>query len=243
MKASFFFVFWMCIYRLLALLNNTFINTNAFIIALILVWILSYMINNSIPNVIAYERIKSVYPIMEEIYTGNVKKFARRLTIRTVVGIITALYFIITTVLLVMSFLKNHGDIISLLIFAYFTYSTIRSSVNLSRAYSALHANPTPQQCESIAETTYGLNYGQFYQMHQGRNYEAMFPPRPKGQIAFQIITILFAVAAILFGLYFIVVGIGSFFFNASFSMGTYASMMFLYGSLAVFFGVKDLME
>ncbi len=75
MKTSFYFVLWILIYPLLALFNNSFIDNNSFIIALAVVWGVSYLLNRSIPDTIRYERIERSFPIMETVYTGNVKTF------------------------------------------------------------------------------------------------------------------------------------------------------------------------
>lgn len=55
MKTSFYFVIWILIYPLLGLLNIDFINNNSFIIALAVVWGLSWLLNRLIPNILLYE--------------------------------------------------------------------------------------------------------------------------------------------------------------------------------------------
>ncbi len=50
MKTSFYFVLWILVYPILGLLNNSFINENTFVLALALVWGLSWLLNQAIPK-------------------------------------------------------------------------------------------------------------------------------------------------------------------------------------------------
>ena len=59
MKASFYFVIWMVIYPILGLFNNNFIDNNAFIVALAIVWVLSWILNRIMPDTLAYESADS----------------------------------------------------------------------------------------------------------------------------------------------------------------------------------------
>ena len=79
MKTSFFFVLWILIYPILRLFNNSFINNNTFIVALAVVWGLSWLLNRIMPDTITYERASRIAPILEDVYTGNVASFKKRL--------------------------------------------------------------------------------------------------------------------------------------------------------------------
>lgn len=72
MKTSFYFVLWILIYPILGLFNNSFIYNNAFIVALAIVWGLSWLLNRIMPDTLTYERVLQVAPILEDVYTGNV---------------------------------------------------------------------------------------------------------------------------------------------------------------------------
>lgn len=63
MKTSFYFVLWILIYPILGLFNNRFIDNNAFIVALAIVWGLSWLLNRMMPDTLTYERVSQFAPI------------------------------------------------------------------------------------------------------------------------------------------------------------------------------------
>lgn len=243
MKTSFYFVIWIIIYPLLNLMHNEFIDANSFIIALIVVWGLSYLINRSIPNILGYERHTAAYPLLEDVYTGNVVGFLKRLSTRTTMSIVTALYFVVSTVVIIITFLNDMDEWIAVLIFAFLSWSAMKQSVAMSRIKSMVKSNPTPDQCMQVAENNMRLNYSVYYQWRQTRDYAQMFQPRPKGFVAFLIISVIFAIVAGLLGLVTAVLGIISLFGGVSFANTAFGSMMFLYGSLASYYGIRDTID
>ena len=109
MKTSFYFVLWILIYPILGLLNNSFIDNNAFIVALVVVWGLSWLLNRIMPNTMTYEHALNVAPILEDVYTGNVASFSKRLSKEATIELVTAIYFIVTTIVIAIAI-----DIISI---------------------------------------------------------------------------------------------------------------------------------
>ena len=73
MKTSFYFVLWILIYPILGLLNNSFIDNNAFIVALAVVWGVSWLLNRIMPNTLTYERALNVAPISQCVRHDSVK--------------------------------------------------------------------------------------------------------------------------------------------------------------------------
>ena len=100
MKTSFYFVLWIMIYPILGLFNNSFIDNNAFVVALVAVWGLSWLLNQVMPKTLTYERVTQVAPILEDVYTGNVASFGKRLTRESIIELVTAIYFTLTTILI-----------------------------------------------------------------------------------------------------------------------------------------------
>lgn len=80
MKTSFYFVLWILIYPILGLFNNAFIDNNAFIVAIAAVWGLSWLLNRAMPETLTYESASQMAPILEDVYTGNVSAFMKRLS-------------------------------------------------------------------------------------------------------------------------------------------------------------------
>lgn len=241
MKTSFYFVLWILIYPILGLLNNSFINENSFVVALALVWGLSWLLNRVMPETLTYERVGQIAPILEDVYSGNVTSFKKRLSRETWIETITAIYFCITTVVIALAIFKaGVNDWIALAVFAFFTIGAISRSANLVKAYYSIKTNSTPEQCMEIAEETYKLNYATYYEARQNDTYETMLPTRPRHFKAYQWFSIIIASIASLLGLLHIILGAVIMLTNYYIEAQAVACMYFLYGSLAAYFGVKD---
>ena len=92
-----------------------------------------------------------------------------------------------------------------------------------------------------IAIETYKLDYASYYEQRQEVSYKEMLPPRPPHFKAFQIFSIIIAVIAALLGLFYITSAILIILGSSSFEAGAFAGMYFFYGSLATYFGIKDI--
>ena len=241
MKTSFYFVLWILIYPILGLINNSFIDNNSFIVALAIVWGLSWLLNRLMPETLTYERVLHVAPIYEDVYSGNVQSFRKRLSREATIKTITAVYFIVSTIVIGIAVFKlGINDWIALAIFAFFSYGAIVRSGYLLKASSSLRSNPTPERCMEIADETYKLDYASYYEARQSAEYEEMFPPKPKCFKAFQIFSIIIASVVAILGLIYILMAAIIAFGNDSIEADALAGMYFLYSSLATYFGVKD---
>lgn len=241
MKPSFYFVLWILIYPILGLFNNSFVDNNAFLIALAVVWGLSWLLNRVMPETLAYERALEVGPILEDVYIGNVESFSKRLSRDSLVEGFTSVYFCITTIVIAMAiFIMGVNDWIALILFALFTYGAVPRAVSFIKAYHNLKRNPVPEECVDIVDNTYKLNYASYYEDRQNCSLEQMLSSRPKHFKVFQIFSLVMAVIAGLLGIVYIVLAIWLAVVNHSVEAETVAVMYFLYGSLASYFGVKD---
>lgn len=241
MKTSFYFVLWIFIYPLLGLINNSFIDNNSFFVAIAVVWGVSWLLNRLMPETLTYERMSEEVPILENVYTGNVSAFGKRLSRETMIETVTAIYFLVTTFVIGMAVFKyGINDWFALVVFAFFTYGAISRATNLNKARVSLKENPLPEQCMEIADETYKLDYASYYEARQNTTYEQMLPPRPRLFKAFLIFSIVLASIAILMGFFFIATAIITMLDELSVTTEVLAGMYFLYGSLASYFGIKD---
>lgn len=244
MKTSFYFVLWILIYPILGLFHNEMIYQHSFLVALIGVYGISWLLNRSMPDTLLYEEVSATAPILEDVYTGNVRSFSRRLYREALVETVTAIYFCITTVVLIIIALQTRvNDWIALLIFGFFMVGAMMRSVKLVKAHFLLKGNPTPEQCMEIAEDTYKLDYASYYETHLNSTYEGLYPPRPKHYKGFQIVSLIIAIVAALLGLIYVISGIILLMTGLTFETSAVAVMYFLYGSLAAYFGVKDIIS
>ncbi len=199
------------------------------------------MFNRMMPDTLTYERASQIAPILEDVYTGNVSSFKKRLVREANIEIIAALYFIVTTFVMVLAMFKaGEYDWFALIIFGILAYRAISGSIKLSRAKMSLKANPTPERCAEIADDTYDLDYTTYYDARNEASYQDVLPPRPKYYMAFKVFSIVFATIALLLGLLFIIASVFIILSQTSLKAGAVAGMDFLYGLLAAYFGVKD---
>ena len=243
MKTSFYFLLWMLIYWVIDLLPIHNAGEYSFIIAFVLVYLLSMALSRMMPHTIAYDRTVSTAGLLEDVYQGNVSAFRRRLGRQAVVETVSAIYFAVTIVVLVwVIFNTGQYDIFAIIIFAFLAFGAIGQSSRLIKANSELISNPTGEQCARIAIDTYRLDYAGFYEAHQGRKIEEMLPPRPRHYYIFLIFSLLVAATTTLFGLYFLYSSVIVFLnvYGTISATAAAAAMYFLYGSLATYFGIRD---
>lgn len=243
MKTSFYFVLWIVIYPLLGLFHNQFIDTNSFIIAIFAVWGVSYLIKNAIPGIISYQNRIASYPLLEDVYKGNVAAFTKNISRRAIMSVVAALYFIVTTVVIVITFFSDLDNWLAVILFIWFAFNAMKRSVVMVKIKTELRNNPTPQNCAEIIENQFRYNYTSYYNLRQSRDYAEMYLPRPKGLVAFRLLSLLFAAAAAVLGVWFIIPGVESLFNGHTFMMKAVAGMYFLYGSLATYYGISDLID
>ena len=241
MKTSFYFVLWILIYPILGLFNNDFIANNSFVVAIAVVWGLLWLLNRMMPATLTYERVSQIAPVMENVYTGNVEAFIKRLRTETRIETFTSIYFLVTTAVIAYAVFKaGVNDWIALIVFGFFTFGALSRSISLSTALASVKSNPTPEQCAETAEEIYKLDYAAYYEGRQSYSYEQMLPPRPRHFKAFQIFSIIIAGICSLLGLLYVILAAIIMIESDSLATDALAGMYLLYGSLAAYFGIKD---
>ena len=241
MKTSFYFFLWIIIYPLLGLTHSSWVYQNSFIVALFIVWILSWILNKNMPETLKYEGISEMSTIMEEVFTGNIQSFRKRLSRRVVVDFITSVYMGVAFVFILFSMMKGSADDwIALLIFGFFAFGAISRAVKLNQVNQRLNQNPTKEECAVVIQEIYQIDYTSYYNARLYSTAEAMLPPQPKHFKAFQIFSFVIAIVCALFGLFYLILSIIILAENRSAEAISGGIMYFLYGSLAAYFGIKD---
>ena len=241
MKTSFYFFLWIIIYPLLGLIHNAWIFQNSFIVALFVVWGLSWILNRNMPDTLQYERISEMVSILEEVYAKNVKAFMNRLSRMVTVDFITAIYLGVAFVFVLFSMVRGSADDwIALLIFGFFAFGAISRAVKLNQVYQKIKNNPTPEECATAVGEIYRVDYSGYYSRRIHTTPAAMLPPRPKHFNGFQIFSMVIAIICALFGVFYLIMSIIMLAENRSAEAISGGIMYFLYGSLAASFGIKD---
>lgn len=242
MKTSFYFFLWIIIYPLLGLIHSPWIYQNSFIVALFVVWVLSWILNKNMPDTLRYEKVSEMTAIMEEVYNGDISAFRTRLSRKVTIDFITAVYMGVAFVFILFSMIRGGGadDWIALLIFGFFAFGTISRAVKLNQVNFRLKYNPTREECAKAIEEIYRVDYSSYHNARMYTNAEAMLPPRPKNFKIFQIFSLIIAIICALFGLFYLIMSIILLAENRSAEAISGGIMYFLYGSLAAYFGIKD---
>ena len=248
MKTSFYFVLYFFSIPLLERFNNGCLDNNVFIIGFAIVWGLSWIINKIMTKMVAYDQATQTFPILEDVYIGNVESFEKRLTRRTYIEIVTTIYFSIATLVIAIAVLKFRvNDWLALIVFVVLTIVTFYRSFNLIKATSKLKENPTTEQCIKIVNETYKLDYNSYFEMRSMAAYDEIFPSKPTFFKVFIIFSIIIAIIVAFFGLYLCIID--------GFVLLTFqtleipdeelafAGMYFLYGTLAAYYGIKDIIS
>lgn len=244
MKTSFYFVFWILIYPVLGLFHNSFIDANGFLIGLLAIWGISRLLIRLMPRILSYSAFLDNASVLEEVYTGDVPAFGKNLWKRTVVSMVTTVYFAVALGLILMHFAKGAvDDWVALVVFGIMTVLSVRQSYELNKGLSMMKQRPEPETCVDVAENIYHLNYSRYYEVHQGRSFSSMLSPVPHNFKAFQIFSMVVAVICTLLGLAFLAYSVIIYIGSPSYRALSFIVMCLLYGSLAVYFGLKDIIS
>ncbi len=241
MKTSFYFVLWIAIYPILDLMG---LSENSFIIALFIIFGLSWLLNSRFSNLSTYERLMQSLPIMEDVFTGNIGSIYKRLTREFVIETITAIYLLIATAIMAyMVFALGSSETFALIIFGFISVGVIIRSNKLYKALSSIKSDPSMENCADIVDKTYQLNYASYHEARQDRCLEELLPLRPKFYTPFKVLSFIFAIACTILGALFIVFSLIPMILEGFSITGLFFTMRFLYGSLALYFGIKDLVS
>ena len=242
MKTSFYFFLWIIIYPLLGLIHSQWIYQNSFIVALFIIFGLSWILNKNMPETINYERISERVIIFEEVFSGNINSFMKRLSRMVKVEFITALYLGIAFIFVLFSMVRGSAeDWISLIIFGFFAFGAISRSIKLNQAYHNIKQNPTLEECSLVLEDTLRMDFKSYYNIRRNNSLQALLPPEPKYFKVFQIFSLIFAVICAVLGFIYLILSIIMLTTNNRGPEAISGGIMyFLYGSLAIYFGIKD---
>lgn len=244
MKTSFYFFLWIIIYPLLGLFHNQWIYQNSFIVALFIVWGLSWFLNKNMPDTLRYEKMSGMVDILENVFTGNVKAFMKRLSRMVTIDFITAVYLGAAFVFVLFSMMRGSADDwIALAVFGFFAFGTLSRAVRLNNVYRQIKRTPTAEECAAVVDETFAVNYEEYYNTRILSSVDAMLPPQPRYFTAFQILSLIIAIVCALFGLFFLILSVIILSGNGGPAAISGGIMNLLYGSLATYFGIKDTID
>ena len=240
MKTSFYFIVWIAIYPILGFLRNEWIDEHSFIVALLCVMALSWFLNRSMPQTIAYESKLHNAEIMNDVYNSNVDSFRKRLNRMAMIDFISALCFgVIFTLTLYLILIDVASGIFELFVFGILAASTLTRAVKFQKYSWQLRKNPDPQESVAILEEM-ELDYASYYEERQNSERDSIMPEAPRNFMAFQIFSLVAAVICTLLGILCIIFAVLEFMGEASFGTTSLGILLLLYGTLASYYGIRD---
>lgn len=240
MKASFYFVLWIGIYFIFGLIDVPFLQNNSFIAALIVVWMVQSFLNNALRNDIAKERELTGVYFYEQVYNNDIKAYRRKTLWKILIYGIFTIYFLFTFIWILK--FANYRDIgnsiVEIVIFGAFGVFYCWQTGKLIDQYAKLHR--VYRLDEFIEGITSDPGYRQFCEERAVRSFSEVLSTVPRPSSGYRVANIVFAVASILCGVWFLRIALPHFFrFTEA---GMYLVILVLYGALAIQAGIKDLM-
>lgn len=243
MKTSFYFVLWTAIYPLLGLLHSETVRSNGFLFALLVVFGISWLLRKAMPRVLGYETAARTAAYLEPVYRGDVAAFRRLVRRDAVVESVSGAYFAVTTAYILILVFSGEGDWFDLMIFALLLWAAASRANALLKAVRELSDHSVPAVCVQVAEKIYRMDYASFYEAHAGRTLAETLPPRPRTYTAFLVVSIIISALCILCGIVYMVIAFATEAWRFTAFSGALTGMTVLYGLLAIYFGVRDLMS
>lgn len=241
MKTSFYFVLWIIIYPILDYFG---LQDNSFIIALLIIFVLSWILNSRFATLNIYEQFSQSAPILESLFNEDIGSVVKRLTRDFIVETITGVYLLLATALMAyMVFVLDSSETFALVIFGLITAGAMIRSNKLHKALRSIKSDPSEKNCAIVLGNAYHLNYELYQTARQTESYDDLFPYRPKFYTLFVVFSFICAIACILLGTFFIITSLLPILIDGFSILGIFYIMRFLYGSLALYFGIKDIVS
>lgn len=234
MKTSFYFFLWFIVYYIIGLTGSQLLIQNDFFVALILVFFISRIDNKFFSQETQYQANLNRAYIFEIFYSNNVKEMIRVVRQRFIGQTILAIYCILTVAgLLVL----HNTDIIAYAIFGFLGITSMIASSKLFSQYRTIKDNGLPS-FEDSQFSDDAESYRRYCELRYQYSVKELQPQTPSISKWVNIASIVFAVACIGGGLYYlflILFGLNQ--INILFSA------MLIWSILAIYFGCKDIVS
>lgn len=232
------------IYPLLWLIPSQAVQEYSFLVALAVVYGLSWALRGVTASFRGYESAASACSILETIYEGRFDAFRRRIARETVVESVSAIYFGATTIVLLLLVMgRDSSSMFALVVFAFLSIGAVTRASKLYKATTALSGNAAPPVYMSVAYSIYGLDYNAYYQSRDGKELKDLLPPRPPRFRLFLVCSAAIAVICALLGAIFFIGGVISILAGLGHGFVGMGIINVLYGTLALFYGIRDTID
>lgn len=242
MKTSFYFVLWICIYPILDLTGVPFLQENSFFVALLIVmFAVPHLTKKIFEKDIIYTHNKRVIDYFETIYTNNVAKIKKGLMTNIILNSVVFIYFVSYVVgILVMGV---PDALLQYIVFG--VLSLLSGSWIVKNVSQYLKVKDIVTFDEDNIECVINENdlpvYEEYKEKRAMVSYQQLLASLGNGGKALKITSIVFAIICTLLGLVFVYQWLPLIFFG--FNGELIIMAMIVYASMAVYYGIHDLIE
>ena len=240
MKTSFYFVSWLCAYVIIGLSGVSFLQNNSIFVALILVYVIAGFMNKRFAKEIWHLRMKQDVALLETIYSNNMEKYKKDCRTQLIINGACFTYFLLAIIGLLMlrigSFLEFVIFVLIFLMITHSVYKQLRQYVLVREATSF-----TPDIISKIL-TPQGVNQYEIDRSQRQEREPADFLMNKNTSLGtYKVITMVGAIGCLLIGLWYIW-QVVAYMISAP-GMDFITISMVMYASIAIYFGIKDLID
>ena len=242
MKTSFYFVLWIMIYPILELTGVAFLRENSFIVALLIVmFVMPHLTKKIFEKDIIYSRNKRVIDYFETIYTNNVAKIKKGLMTNIILNSVVFIYFVSYVVgILVMGVPDALLQYVVFGVLSLLAGSWIVKNVSQYMKIKDIVAFDDDNLEYVLTENDRPI-YEEYKEKRATVSYQQLLASLGNGGKALKITSIVFAIICTLLGIMYVYLWLPLMFFN--FNGELIIMAMVVYASMAVYYGIHDLIE
>lgn len=243
MKTSFYFVAWILVYVLIDILNIQLLKENSFVAACVIVWGGAYIMNKVFATNVQNQHIREVAKFFEKIYTDDVSGLKKEVLKDLILEISATVYLLLA----IIGFATlNAGEFVVYVVFGFFLLLSCKNSYKLLVKYNSIKNVGSLTEFTEDSITNFLTEeeidcYNNYCNERNEHSFEEMFPPKERSYKIFQITSIVLSIVCILLGAVLLVYWLPLFFFANQ--GGFLITAMVLYASMALFYGIKDLIN
>ena len=242
MKTSFYFVMWICIYPILELTGVPFLQENSFFVAfLVVMFAIPHLTKKIFEKDIVYSHNKHVIDYFETIYTNNIAKIKKRLMTNIILNSVVFVYFVSYVIGILL--LGIPDALMQYIIFGVLSLlagSWIAKNVSQYMKIKDIEEFDEDNIEYVIAEKDLPV-YESYKAQRAEMSYEQMLASLGNGGKMLKITSIVFAIVCTFLGLVFVYMWLPLLLFGFKGELLIIA--MVVYASMAVYYGINDLIE
>lgn len=243
MKTSFYFVAWILVYVLIDILNIQLLKENSFVAVCVIVWGGAYIMNKVFATNVQNQHIREIAKFFEKIYTDDVSGLRKEVFKDLILEISATVYLLLA----IIGFATlNAGEFVVYVVFGFFFLLSCKNTYKLLVKYNSIKNVSSLSEFTEDSITNFLTEeeidyYNSYCNERNEHSFEEMYPPKERSYKIFQITSVVFSIVCILLGAVLLVYWLPLFFFANQ--GGFLITAMVLYASMALFYGIKDLIN